>query len=66
MPTYTEHEFLHLQEHIRGTAASAQACRQFALLTTDPDLKAFCKEEANICQSNAQKLMSMLNQGQAH
>lgn len=66
VPKFTQHEFLDLQEHIRGESATSQMCRQMAQMAADPDLKAFCEEEARIAGENARKLMSILNQGQAH
>jgi hypothetical protein len=66
MPRFTQHELLDLQEHIRGESATSQVCRQFSQMATDPDLKSFCEEEARTAEANVQKLMSLLNQGQAH
>jgi hypothetical protein len=66
MPKYTQHELLCLQEHIRGEAASSQSCRQFAQVTTDPDLRAFCEQEAQTSEQNVQRLMALFNQGQMH
>lgn len=66
MSRYVEHEVLDVQEHIRGEAATAQVCRQFAQIALDPDLRAFCEQEARISATNAQKLMSLLQQGQGH
>lgn len=66
MPKFSQHELLDLQEHIRGESATSQVCRQFAQMATDPDLKSFCEGEASIAEANVRKLMSLLNQGQAH
>lgn len=66
MPRFTQHEILDLQEHIRGAAATAQACRQFAQMATDPDLRAFCDEESRTAQATVQRLMSLFTQGTAH
>jgi hypothetical protein len=60
MPHFSQHEFWDLQEHIRGEAATAQTCRQFAQMATDSDLKALCQEEAQSAEQNVQRLMSLL------
>lgn len=66
MPRFTQHELLELQEHIRGEAATAHAARQFANAAGDNDLRAFCDNEARAAETNANRLMSLLNEGQAH
>ncbi|MFZ5826998.1 MAG: hypothetical protein ACOY94_22110 [Bacillota bacterium] len=66
MPRLAQHELLDLQEHIRGEAATAQCCRQFAQMATDPDLRSFCEEESRSAEANVRKLMSLLGQGQTH
>ncbi|HWI60456.1 MAG TPA: hypothetical protein VNT75_01315 [Symbiobacteriaceae bacterium] len=58
MPRFSQHELLDLQEHIRSEAAFAENCRQFALTVTDPDLQAFCAEEARVADQNASRLMA--------
>lgn len=62
MSPFSQHEILHLQEHIRGEAATAQSCRQFARNATDPDLKAFCEEHVRTAEHNVQRLMAHLRQ----
>lgn len=63
MAQYTQHELLALQEHIRGEAATAHTCRQFAQLTSDPDIRTFCEQKAQSCEQNVQGLLALLPQG---
>jgi rubrerythrin len=66
MARFTQHELLHLQEHIRGEAASMELCRRLADLVTDPDLKSLCEQEASYAQDNVQRLMALFESGQTH
>jgi protein subunit release factor A len=61
MAHFKAHEVMELQEHIRSEAATAQTCRKFAEMATDPDLKQFCQQEARTAETNLQKLMSLFH-----
>ncbi|HEY3364511.1 MAG TPA: hypothetical protein VGK74_05620 [Symbiobacteriaceae bacterium] len=66
MTPFSQREFLDLQEHIRGEAATVQTCRQFARVASDPDLKAFCEETARTAEANVNRLMTHVRQGITH
>jgi hypothetical protein len=62
----TQHEVWDVQEHIRGTAASAQVYAQLAQSCTDPDLQQFCAEESRMAAATVKRLMSLIQQDITH
>lgn len=62
MPYFSQHEVQELQDQIRTQSGLALTCRQMAQMAEDPDLHAFCAEEAQRAEQTAFRLMSLLGE----